>query len=43
MQIKNEVRRILKQENVAMSVQYMLLHFLKSEGDPLGFVEMKDK
>lgn len=40
---KKEVRRILKEENVAMMCAYMLLHFLKSEGDPLGFVEMKDK
>ena len=34
---------ILKEENVAMMCAYMLLHFLKSEGDPLGFVEMQDK
>lgn len=40
---KKEVRRILQNENVAMMCAYMLLHFLKSEGDPLGFVEMKDK
>ena len=40
---KKEVRRILKEETVAMMCAYMLLHFLKSEGDPLGFVEMKDK
>lgn len=40
---KKEVRRILKEENVAMMCAYMLLHFLKSEGDPLAFVEMKDK
>lgn len=40
---KKEVRRILKEENVAMMCACMLLHFLKSEGDPLGFVEMKDK
>ena len=40
---KKEVCRILKEENVAMMCAYMLLHFLKSEGDPLGFVEMKDK
>ena len=40
---KKEVRRILKEENVTMMCAYMLLHFLKSEGDPLGFVEMKDK
>ena len=40
---KKEVRRILKEENVAMMCAYMLLHFLKSEGDPLGFIEMQDK
>ena len=40
---KKEVRRILKEENVAMMCAYMLLHFLKSEGDPLGFVEKQEK
>ena len=40
---KKEVRHILKEENVAMMCAYMLLHFLKSEGDPLGFVEMQEK
>lgn len=40
---KKEVRRILKEENVAMMCAYMLLHFLKSEGDPLGLVEMQEK
>lgn len=40
---KKEVRRILKEENVAMMCAYMLLHFLKSEGDLLGFVEMQEK
>ena len=40
---KKEVRRILKEENGAMMCAYMLLHFLKSEGDPLGFVEMQEK
>ena len=40
---KKEVRRILKEEHVAMMCAYMLLHFLKSEGDPLGFVEMQEK
>ena len=34
---------ILKEENVAMMCAYMLLHFLKSEGDPLGFIEMQEK
>ena len=40
---KKEVRRILKEENVAMMCAYMLLYFLKSEGDPLGFLEMQEK
>ena len=40
---KKEVRRILKEENVAMMCAYMLLYLLKSEGDPLGFVEMQEK
>ena len=40
---KKEVRRILKEENVAMMCAYMLLYFLKSEGDSLGFVEMQEK
>lgn len=40
---KKEVRRILKEENVAMMCAYILLYFLKSEGDPLGFVEMQEK
>ena len=40
---KKEVCRILKEENVAMMCAYMLLHFVKSEGDPLGFIEMQGK
>lgn len=40
---KKEVQRILKEENVSMMCAYMLLHFLKSEGNPLGFIETQDK
>lgn len=35
---KKEVRRILKEENVAIMCAYMLMHFLNTEGDPLAFV-----
>ncbi len=37
---RNEVRRILKEENVAIMCAYMLMHFLNAEGDPLQFVKM---
>ena len=40
---KKEVRRILTDETVARRWAYMLQQVLTSEGDPLGFVEMKDK
>ena len=33
-----ECRRILKEENVAIMCAYMLMHFIASEGDPLGFL-----
>jgi len=35
---KEECRRILKEENVAIMCAYMLMHFVASEGDPLGFL-----
>lgn len=35
---KQEVRRILKEENVAIMCAYMLMHFLKDE-EPFGFLE----
>ena len=34
---KDECRRILKEENVALPCAYMLMHFVASEGDPLTF------
>lgn len=39
---KEEVRRILKEENVAIMCAYMLMHFLESkEGDPFYFLTEK--
>ena len=35
---RNECRRILKEENVAIMCAYMLMHFISSEGDPLAFL-----
>ena len=39
-QTENEVRRILKEERVAIMCAYMLMHFLKDEG-PFGFLNEK--
>ena len=36
-----ECRRILREENVAIMCAYMLMHFIASEGDPLGFLSAK--
>ena len=36
---RNECRRILKEENVAIMPAYMIMHFLNSSGDPLEFLE----
>ena len=36
---RNECRRILIEENVAIMCAYMLMHFIASEGDPLKFLE----
>ena len=36
---RDECRRILKEENVAIMCAYMLMHFIASEGDPLKFIE----
>ena len=36
---RDECRRILKEENVALPCAYMLMHFIASEGDPLKFLE----
>lgn len=35
---REECRRILKEENVAIMCAYMLMHFISSEGDPLKFL-----
>ena len=37
---RNECRRILKEENVAIMCAYMLMHFIASEGDPLKFIDL---
>ena len=39
---REECRRILKEENVAIMCAYMLMHFISSEGDPLKFLEDKN-
>ena len=36
---REECRRILKEENVAIMCAYMLMHFIASEGDPLAFLK----
>ena len=35
---REECRRILKEEQVAIMCAYMLMHFIASEGDPLAFL-----
>lgn len=37
---KDECRRILREENVALPCAYMLMHFIASEGDPLAFLNV---
>ena len=37
---RNECRRILREENVAIMCAYMLMHFIASEGDPLDFLKL---
>ena len=37
---REECRRILKEENVAIMCAYMLMHFIASEGDPLKFLNI---
>ena len=37
---KEEVRRILKEERVAIMCAYMLMHFLQDE-EPFGFLPKK--
>ena len=36
---REECRRILKEENVAIMCAYMLMHFIASDGDPLSFLD----
>ena len=36
---REECKRILKEENVAIMCAYMLMHFIASEGDPLAFLD----
>ena len=36
---REECKRILKEENVAIMCAYMLMHFIASEGDPLAFLK----
>ena len=36
---REECKRILKEEKVAIMCAYMLMHFISSEGDPLAFLE----
>ena len=35
---REECRRILREENVAIMCAYMLMHFIASQGDPLDFL-----
>ena len=36
---REECKRILKEENVAVMCAYMLMHFIASDRDPLGFIK----
>ena len=36
---REECRRILREENVAIMCAYMLMHFIATEGDPLKFID----
>ncbi len=36
---RDECRRILREENVAIMCAYMLMHFIASDGDPLDFLD----
>ena len=38
---RDECKRILKEENVAIMCAYMLMHFIASDGDPLAFLNME--
>lgn len=36
---REECKRILREENVAIMCAYMLMHFIASQGDPLDFLD----
>ena len=36
---REECKRILKEENVAIMCAYMLMHFIHTKGDPLAFLD----
>lgn len=36
---REEARRILREENVAIMCAFMLMHFIASPGDPLAFIQ----
>ena len=36
---REECKRILREENVAIMCAYMLMHFISTEGDPLAFLK----
>ncbi len=36
---REECKRILREENVAIMCAYMLMHFIAGEGDPLAFLQ----
>ena len=38
---REECKRILKEESVAIMCAYMLMHFIASDGDPLAFLDQK--
>ena len=40
---REECKRILREENVAIMCAYMLMHFIANEGDPLAFLNQTDK
>ena len=36
---REECKRILREENIAIMCAYMLMHFIASDGDPLAFLQ----
>ncbi len=39
---RQECKRILKEENVAIMCAYMLMHFIADQGDPLAFLDKEN-